>query len=127
MVVTITKTEYAEEVDELAGRLADWAIEDVERDTAYDDPENAAMELASDVLDGHEWFARSHYGAAAYGCIIQHVSETATDPGTYSDWRSLMEADTPTESLKKLAYCCFEANIIEEAQHRLHDHDGGSE
>lgn len=123
MTTDITEDEYWGEVEEQAETLAKWAIEDVERDTAYEEPENAVLELVSDVLDAHNWFARSHHGPADHGAIIEYGEESDADLHRYGDIEAHTDSDDATEVVKRLAYASFEAHVIEEAKHRVNDHD----
>lgn len=115
---TIDHETYEADAQEHAERLVEYAREDVARDTAYEDEHNAALDLVSDVLAGHNWFARSEYGPAAYGCIIEHGPDEAS---RYADFISLTETDDPRELTKRAAYLVYETDVLNRALSILND------
>lgn len=119
MTDAISSDEYQDEVDENAGRLTEPALDAVSAGD-YGHPHAAALDLASDVLDGHNWFARDVHGASLYGSIIEH---SEADPARYSDWQALAESDNPTETVRRIAYCAFEADVISVARELLDNHE----
>jgi len=121
MSAEVTQEEYEKKVAEYGRRLAQYAIQDVERDTAYTDEQDAVLHLVGDVLDGHQWFARSYYGPAAHGEIIEWATEAGVNPAEYTDITVATDARDPATVVKRLAYIHFEAAVIEEALDQLDD------
>lgn len=117
MPETISEDEYWGEVQNNAERLAEYAREDVEAGE-HETVHAATIVSVSDVLDAHEWFSRSHYGPVAHGAIIEH---SEANPEEYSDWMALSEADDPATAVKRMAYCAFEADVIEKAREMADD------
>lgn len=111
---TISQKEYDDEVQSQAETLAEYARQDVERDTAYEEFNEAVIDLVMDVLDGHNWFTRRQFGPEAHGAIIQH-SDADNDPAVYRDIETATDADDTEEIIKRLAFAHFEADVIETA------------
>jgi len=123
MIETVTAEDYDEEVTEHATRLAEYAEEDVERDTAYDDHHSAIVDLSRDVLDGHKWLARSHFGPAAHGCIIEYATEAGADASLYGDVEAYVDGGDIPGTVERLAFVLFEAHVIERAKGLVTDGD----
>jgi len=113
----ISDAEYNEELESFVDMLVPEA-EDLAESGQFDTPRQGVMEMCSEELDYHNWFARNYYDGALYGSIIEHAD---TDPGMYSDWGSLIEADTPETTLKRLAYVVMEAEAMSMALDRVAD------
>jgi len=116
-IETISAEEYRRGVEDAAGTLAEYAREDVDRE-GYTDTHSAALDLVTDVLDGHQWFSRRAYGSAAHGCIVEH---SEADPNRYGDLVSLTESDEPETILERTAYLAFEADVLRLALERVGD------
>lgn len=112
MLDPITKEEYDDEVQHNAEVLAEMAEEAVENGD-YDDPLGAVMELSTDVLDHHNWFARTYHGPADYGAIIEHADDSGVDPVRYRDLTHLAESEDPKKVVEKFAYVAFESHVID--------------
>ena len=110
----ISPEEYLNEVEQLANQLSDFAAESVE-DGDYDEYHDAVMDLSMDVLDAHQWFARTYHGPADHGAIIEYADDEGVDPVRYSDLTHLAESEDPATIVKKVAYTVFEAHVIETA------------
>ena len=108
----ITKEEYDDEVQSQAEILAEHAMDAFDSDE-YDDPLGAVMELSSDVLDHHNWFARSYHGPADHGAIIEYAEDSGVDPVRYRDLTPLAESEDPTRVVKNFAYVAFESHVID--------------
>jgi len=109
---TITKDEYREKVNFLAGVLMD-SVKD-EHPESDSRQHDLLHEHAVDVLDSNEWFFKRRFGPAAHGCIIEnHIHDSVpVDPGLYED-------DDPREAIKKLAYETMRHDVIVTASERL--------
>jgi hypothetical protein len=112
---TITQKEYDDEVQSQAETLATYASQDVERDTAYEEFNEAFIDLVMDVLDGHNWFTRRQFGPEAHGAIIQHSSDS-NDPSVYRDISTLTDLNESEAIVRRLAFAEFEADVIEAAR-----------
>lgn len=115
MPETIDEAQYNDEVESQVEHLAEAVREELGAGN-YSDPNRAAVDIVDDVLDAHDWFFKSQYGAAAHGCIIEHSD---TDPTRFSDWASLAESDEPGTTIQRIAYCCFEADVLDATNERL--------
>lgn len=110
------------EIEEQGERLASAAAQDVATyhetggEGGYEHYDEALLELVSDVLDGHDWFARRHRGAEFHGAVLEHsLSKCDNDPSTYSDWEGLAQSDDMQTVVKRLAYFAFEAAVLDYA------------
>lgn len=118
MTDAISKDEYDDEVSKQATILAENSRQDVatyhttDGEGGYEDYPGAVFENVSDVLYGHNWFARSYYGGSLYGSIIEH---SEADPSLYTDWEIATDANSPEKVLERLAYVVFEADVIRAA------------
>lgn len=121
MTTPIPQEEYETMVAKYGGRLAEYAVQDVERDTTYESKQNAVLYLADDVLDGHQWFTKSYYGPAAHGEIIEWATEAGVNPAEFTDISIATDARDPAEVVKRLAYIHFEAAVIQEALDQIDD------
>lgn len=117
MTDAISREEYEEEVDEYAAWLTEEAIE-AGKGENYEGPHSAAHEVVGDILHGHNWFARDYHGESLYGSIIEHSD---ADPGRFSGWKRLSEAETPREMIKRTAQLVFQTDVLNEATDRLED------
>lgn len=111
MTDAITKQQYDEKRDAMARQLRDECRDAVD-DDEFDSVRRCVLETASDDITYDQWFARDYYGASLYGSIIEHGE---ADPSQYSDWEGMMEASTPEKAIERLAYCVFEADVIDRA------------
>jgi hypothetical protein len=114
MIETISTEDYESEVLRQANHLSQAATQAVE-DGEYDTHHDAVLELASDVLDAHEWFTQRQYGPAAHGCIIEHATEYDTQIARYQDWWSMAESNSIETTVERVAYLAFESAVIEAA------------
>lgn len=110
----ISQEEYDDEVAQLSERLTEYAAEDV-RKGEYDDFEHAVLDISTDVLDGHQWFARSYHGPADHGAVIEYATDAGVDPIRYSDLTTAADSEDPARIVRLTAYICFEAHVIERA------------
>lgn len=109
----IEKDVYDEIVRDQAKQLVKDAHYLVDEQDHYDDPEDAFVDAVVDTLDAFEWFSKSEYGPAAYGAIIEH---SETDPSRHMDLTTLVDPSEPEAVVRKFAYACFEADVIETAK-----------
>jgi len=117
-IETISAEEYRDERAAAVERLVDYARTDVEDTDTYDTARDAALDLVTDALDGHNWFSRDHYGSGAHGCIVEH---SEGDANRFTDVLSLTQASDPEEILKRTAYIAFESDVLRLALDRLSD------
>lgn len=111
---TIAQHEYEQAVDEAAGWLLnqkevlDADGVEASRRAVYENAEEAARE--------NGWF-REHnqFGPRAYGAIIEF---SKANPEDYTDWYSVSESQNPEKTVRLIAFCCFEADIIQHAEER---------
>jgi hypothetical protein len=114
MLETISETEYDDELQAQGEYLRDIAEEAVENGE-YDEFRGACYELVSDALDHHNWFARSYYGPAAHGAIIEHAADAGYDITRHRDISWVGDSEDPEKIIKQLAYMAFETHVIEDA------------
>lgn len=113
----ITLKDYEESADRHSGSLAN-AAERAVGEERYDEYHTAVYELASDILDGHPWFARSHFGPAAHGAIIEFAAEAGINVAEHRDIAWVGDSEDPEKIIKQLAYMAFEAHVIQDALDR---------
>ena len=118
-MITISQSNYEDQVDDMAERLIAIAEQDVERDTAYSSVEDAIRDLACDVIYPHSWFARSKFGAGEYGQIIGHALEHVDD--SVVDMKSHVEVDSLEILLRETARDLVEAHITQRALDQYRD------
>jgi len=115
MVTVIDSEEYNEMVALQAEVLATEAYQ-----KAFDADEGGfeqgVIELAHDVIDGHEWFVQRRYGPAAHGSVIEHAETNGVDPRRYGDMVNLGEEDDLDDAVRTAAYYAFEADVIKHAK-----------
>jgi hypothetical protein len=111
----ITQSEYDAAVEPFVEMVVDEAEEMVESGH-FDSRRQGVMEMCSEELNYHDWFARNYYDGALYGSIVEHAD---TDPASYSDWPALIESDTPEGTLKRLAFVVMEADVMSVALDRV--------
>ena len=121
MVDTITKDEYDERVDHLADQAVTRALE-TDSAEQEDGLDVAVRWHAEDAVSHDDWFARSYYGGALYGCIVEFAD---VDVARYNDWFALIESDTPSRTLKRLALVVMEAAVTRRALDELPGRQGG--
>lgn len=108
-VETISESEYRQRVTDLAQTLTDQLNEDFD---AEERKREHLHEYVEDIMYGEDWFARTYYGAAAYGCIVEHGGDHHIDPG-------VIEAEDPVTSLKRLAHEVMRYDVMEAARERI--------
>lgn len=116
MTDAISETEYREERESLVESLFSDAVGAVE-EGVHDEFHRAVFQLGGEDVEYHTWFDDDR-GATLHGSIIEHAE---ADPSSYSDWSSLIESDTPEQTVKRLAYCVMEADVIEKTLERADD------
>lgn len=107
------KETYDDLVRDQAKRLVKDAQHLVDEHDSYGSVEDALADAVVDTLDAFEWFHNSEYGAGNHGLIIEH---SEADPVRYRDLTTLTDSEEPEEIVRKLAYACFEADVIETAR-----------
>lgn len=104
---------YGDLVRDQAKQLVKDAQYLVDEHDSYDELEDALVDAVTDTLDAFDWFTDSEYGPAAHGAFVEYSD---ADPCQYRDLTTLTESDDPAEIVRKLAYACFEADVIETAR-----------
>lgn len=115
MSKSLTEEEYVGQVEHITEML----LEEADDDPSTDDPMSYALENVHDELDYHEWFTKAHFGPMDHGAIIKYAHDREVSPEQFSDWWSLAESDDMLDTIKKMAYCAMEADVLHEVSDRL--------
>lgn len=116
---TVTEEEIEESIDEHASVLADYARQH-EGGEEFGSSDAVILAFARGVMDGHEWFTKSEYGAAVAGQVVEYLDEEReVYPSMYSDLSTAFVDDDVVGSIRRMAALAFEAAAIERAKRKL--------
>lgn len=108
----ITKSEYDDEVKDVAKLLAEYA-----QDNATDpqEQERIVLEDTPTEVAHHNWFSQTYYDMSLYGSILEHA-----DPDiAWSDWETATDQPSPGKVVKALANEAMTNDVTERALERL--------